>query len=736
MKKSKKIKLITSLSSAAVIAAIPGATAFAVKNNDKTNRANATVSTTNATSISDLKWVKRKFFETNSKATIEGLVKTDNSKLFSQNPGLKNSIKFTITPATAQSSEIGILITAVEGTEWTGSVSWTSIYDGTPIPTSYSIEGGGGITVGANGYVSKTLTLKDSLGTVIPASDVVWSFDQTQGSHSRITFTANEYTVAGISEGSDTYTAIAVYKGLEITTGIYVTVTEEHDYYIVGNSTVNVKVAEKTNWIDLYLVDKKTEQVFTGDVMWSIYGTGTHSHAQRNAEVSNQYSITGETWGNDTLDARAIYEKADGTLTVQEFKIPVNVSHAYSIDGVGPISVAYNETTEDAQTLSIVDETGTEVSDPENVTFNLEAVNEYTNCTIYFDSTDNTYTVKGKVAGDEQCPISATYKGETINANITVNVKHKYTVVEGTTPPGVVVGETSGWITFKLEDENHQEVNDPTNLQWSIYKTGVSAIVERNPDQYNQYRITGRSAGTDTLSARATYKGEIVCEFTITANVGHSYNVLPMADVTTVPGYTSKEKTLVLYDDTNTIITEGVLWDVKHVNSKTGEAEETAEGTYSSAAVSSENSTFTATGNVGAEEDGDDIYEITASFDDAHKPEIGPNAFKQRITVHEKEYKITGADDISLKSVIGENTKTEQLSVVDRSGATVSDVVWSAWSDDASCTLVSIGNEVNNGLLTAKSSIAISGTDHWTIYADIGDDIKITTSITVSANWI
>ena len=60
MKKSKKTKLLTSLSSLAVVAGGVPATVAATKKNDNTNKTNNALKTTNAQSIETLKWVKRK----------------------------------------------------------------------------------------------------------------------------------------------------------------------------------------------------------------------------------------------------------------------------------------------------------------------------------------------------------------------------------------------------------------------------------------------------------------------------------------------------------------------------------------------------------------------------------------------------------------------------------------------------------------------------------------------------
>ena len=134
MKKSKKTKLLTSLSSLAVVAGGVPATVAATKKNDNTNKTNNALKTTNAQSIETLKWVKRKYFDSNLKSNIESVVYTDNNKLFSENPGLKSSITITATPATSGSTTIGVNITA--SGDWEGTVSWNAEYvDPTPGPT-------------------------------------------------------------------------------------------------------------------------------------------------------------------------------------------------------------------------------------------------------------------------------------------------------------------------------------------------------------------------------------------------------------------------------------------------------------------------------------------------------------------------------------------------------------------------------------------------------------------------
>ena len=88
---------------------------------------------------------------------------------------------------------------------------------------NYQIEGVADANISVNGsWIKRTLNLLENSKAV--TEDVVWSIDQTEGRHSRVSLKGNTYEVLGTSEGTDTYTFIGVCDGSKATATMTVSV--------------------------------------------------------------------------------------------------------------------------------------------------------------------------------------------------------------------------------------------------------------------------------------------------------------------------------------------------------------------------------------------------------------------------------------------------------------------------------------------------------------------------------
>ena len=125
MKKSKKLKLITTLSSVGITATAASLVATACASVAPT-LGDLSANPANGKDISKLNWFKRTKFNTNVLSEIQNIVFDDNEALFRKYPGLEQAITLTTDPATITSS-FKITITA-SGSTYTGKAEWNATY--------------------------------------------------------------------------------------------------------------------------------------------------------------------------------------------------------------------------------------------------------------------------------------------------------------------------------------------------------------------------------------------------------------------------------------------------------------------------------------------------------------------------------------------------------------------------------------------------------------------------------
>ena len=137
MKKSKKIKLITTLSTSAAVASAAtfAATAFAINTNNTTtvNRnANRSID------ITRLTWVKNSYFNVDTLDAVKAQIIEDNNNVFANNEGLYDCVDITVTPNNSTEFTVTIARNDTVNPKYTGSptnpVTWIAYYNG-PTPT-------------------------------------------------------------------------------------------------------------------------------------------------------------------------------------------------------------------------------------------------------------------------------------------------------------------------------------------------------------------------------------------------------------------------------------------------------------------------------------------------------------------------------------------------------------------------------------------------------------------------
>ena len=142
MKKSKKIKLITSLSTIAPITAVASAFGIGAAKNTTVVKQN-NVLTASTVDITTLSWVIRNVYSTNNTDQIKSIVEEDNMTLFAKFRNLKTAATITFTYKTAQTQPIQIVISA-DTAVYTGSKTWKASYhapEPTPTPTPTPVPG-------------------------------------------------------------------------------------------------------------------------------------------------------------------------------------------------------------------------------------------------------------------------------------------------------------------------------------------------------------------------------------------------------------------------------------------------------------------------------------------------------------------------------------------------------------------------------------------------------------------
>ena len=579
---------------------------------------------------------------------------------------------------------------------------------------NYQIEGVADANISVNGSSSeRTLNLLENSKAV--TEDVVWSIDQTEGRHSRVSLKGNTYEVLGTSEGTDTYTFIGVCDGSKATATMTVSVEGEKDCYVSGNSKVNVRVGRTTDWIDLHLIDKETEQEAAGTIMWSIYGTGTHAHAQRNSDEDhqNQYNITGENQGDDTLKARAIRQKPDGEYVIYEFEIPVHVDHTYHIansdsTNVDDVTVKYGKTT-DLKTFRLLDENNDAATDQQSVSYSIKGTAQKDHSTIALEGTNNNqYKITGNSYGQNDVhTIIASYEGDTFESDIKVNVDHTYKVKGAgvDSPVHVKVGEETDWLTLSLVDENGQQaVPKKDAIQWSIYNLdGLDGGITRT-DIVNLYKVKGIANGASTkgestqeqghfkLSARATIDGEII-ECKIDVYIEHNYHIKfydKIADALTVTlNEDSKEQQFKLIDDEGNEVTDpqNVTYKIKD-----GEA---AKGTNSTISLTSGTDKYKVHGDVY----GDDSHTIVATYKGKdYETKLNVNVDHQYHVVASNKETTVDLNNVTLR--VGEETGWIYLSLLDENNQPAEakeSLTWSIYNTDGLQNAVGRDSETTNG---------------------------------------
>ena len=575
---------------------------------------------------------------------------------------------------------------------------------------SYTVQGVTDAIISVNGSSSeRTLNLIENGKTV--TDDVVWSLDQTEGKHSRVSLKGNKYEVLGTSEGTDAFTFVGVCNGSKATATMNVTIEGEKDCYVTGNKEVNVRVGRTTNWIDLHLIDKQTEQEAAGTIMWSIYGTGTHAHAQRNSdeEHQNQYNITGEIFGNDTLKARAIRQKPDKTYVVYEFEIPVNVKHTYHVatdssTAIDDVTVKYGSTT-DAKTLKLLDEENNSAPNQQNVTYAIKGTAQKDHSTIALEGTNNNqYKITGNSFGQNDVhTVTATYEGDTFDSDVKVNVEHKYSIKgKGVTEAiHLKVGEKTDWIPLDLVDENGDEAIPKTgSIEWSISNLdNLTGGVERTTIK-NLYRVTGiehsattkgastNESGHYKLDVSANIDGEYIRD-KIEVYVGHQYHI-KFYDDTEAKALTTKysketaQQQFHLIDDEGNEVTDptNVTYSIK--------SGEQAKGDNSTIKLVSGTDKYTVLGD----KYGNDTHTIVATYKgDTYESILNVNV--------DHLYHVVGGDEstLNIELNVGQETGWKFLYLYDEEGKQAvpkESLTWSIYATDGLTNAVGRSSETTN----------------------------------------
>ena len=571
---------------------------------------------------------------------------------------------------------------------------------------NYTIDGVLDANIPAEGSTSeRTLSLIENGKTV--TDDVVWSLESAQGEHSYILLNKNKYKVYGTTKGTDTFKFIGVCNGSKATKTMNVDISDVSEYTVEGNDTVITRVNKTTDWIDLRLKNG-TDYVDDSEIMWSIYGTGTHAHAQRNSDVSNQYNITGEIQGNDTLKARAIHEYAPNKYKIIEFEIPVQIEHTYHIatdgsEALDDVNVKYSKTT-DPKTFKLLDETGAEVTDQQNVSYSIKGQASQEHSTIALQGTNNNqYKVTGDSYGQNDIhTIIATYDNDTFESQVKVNVDHSYTVKgDGVDSPlHVRVGEETDWLTLSLVDEDGKEAIPKTEaIAWSIYNLdGLDGGVTRT-DIANLYKVKGIEHGAITegkstgenghfkLSAKATIdKEDIQCK--IEVYIEHNYHIKFYDKNTDALNVTlnedSAEQQFHLIDDEGNEVADpqNVTYSIKD-----GEA---AKGTHSTINLSSGSDKYTVHGDTY----GEDSHTIVATYNN--------KTYETKLNVNvNHQYHVVGSQDISNINIkVGEETGWIYLSLLDENNNPAEakeSLTWSIYNTDGLQNAVGRDSETTNG---------------------------------------
>ena len=136
MKKSKKLKIITSSSVIATAATITPLVATSCTASNVNNANNPNWEANADINIASLSWGKATVYDTKDIAELRARVIQDNNTLFSQYQGLYQGVTITPSYDALQSDPIKIVIEAKNGSGYTGSVLWYAQYSATPTPTT------------------------------------------------------------------------------------------------------------------------------------------------------------------------------------------------------------------------------------------------------------------------------------------------------------------------------------------------------------------------------------------------------------------------------------------------------------------------------------------------------------------------------------------------------------------------------------------------------------------------
>ena len=567
------------------------------------------------------------------------------------------------------------------------------------------------------------------------ATGFSWSINSTQQSIAEVKQTNNKFTFKGKKYGSFTFTITATLGTRRLTFSFDLTVNHKYTVMIGSgeaavpagqDAPVLVLVGQTTSWLPFYLRDEEGNDVQEADVAWSIYGTGTHAHVQRNSAVYNEFNVTGESFGEDILSARAIFNNK-----FYEFKIYVYIYHYYHIDGLSTVNVTVGKSSNNIK-LRLLDETGTEVSDPQNVTWYLnpddktqtEAEKKYSKITL----TGDTYFITGKEyvpAYDlEEHMIYAEYDNkstgekEVYKAPVRVNVDHTYHVSDECQEVNVRVGEDNApvegdeWIRMELLDENNAKAVPKQRLDWSIYGTGTHATFSRDPNSTNGYKVHGKTYGTDKVNARAIFDGTYY-EFVITVNVGHAYSI-DAKGFSLLKNTASDTQTLTLYDENNNAVpngTTGPAWTL--TNTEELEAQRCTTMQW----VDQTQGTFTITPKTDAL--GIDEYKVTAKYDNQD--------FEKTFKVEVSDYHIVGTDPMIIPV---NGTASSDLVLYDSEGPVdplTTEVHWSIKTED-------VEKEHSEANIVDDSKVSVVGKsygqDRYDIQATFTDSQGATQTVT------
>lgn len=663
MKKFKKLSIFAAITGGSILAATP-ALATACNNSESSKKGEYTITGADSVAVECH----------NSKISTLGLKDKDGNEISS-------NISWSFDKTEGNHSTLRISGNIVEScgiSNGEDNYKLKGFYNGQEVETtfsvivgdSFSIEGPESCEVTVDGSTTATFVVKTTGGESI-TEGVSWTMSTS--SNVQIVPEDNKFTITGKVYGNSKHTVTARFDNKTLTFSL--TINVKHKYTVIGNDAVIVLVGQTTPWIDFYLRDETGQDVAENDVAWSIYGTGTHAHVQRNSDIYNEFNVTGDAFGEDTLRARAIF---NGEF--YEFTIPIYVYHYYHVDGLSTVNVTVGKNSNNMK-LRLLDETGTEVSDPENVKWYLDPDDKsiktkdqkYSRITL---NNDNTYTITGKEYVPayelEQHNIYADYGDGTYYAPVRVNVDHTYHVSEECQEVNVKVGEDNAsiegdeWIRMQLLDENDKIAVPKQRLDWSIYGTGTHATFSRDPNSTNGYKVHGKSYGTDKVNARAIFDGTYY-EFVITVNVGHKYSIDAKGFSLLLGALESEveEHTLTLLDENNNAVPNGsnITWTLENTTLPT------ANQCTELKSFTSSTGKFKIIPKTGVSAGGYDTYKVTAQM--SGDTTIYEKEF--RVEVH--DYAIEGVDPITV-NVNG--SQLSELKVKDGSGSYItSNIEWS-----------------------------------------------------------